>query len=54
MPSLGRRHYGHIISSASRLAGRVVEAAIVKTVTDKPVGVTHWSSRDLAKATWMS
>jgi transposase len=31
-----------------------IEAAIVKTLTDKPVGSTHWSTRDLAKATGMS
>jgi transposase len=31
-----------------------IEAAIVKTLTDKPAGATHWSTRDLAKATGMS
>jgi transposase len=31
-----------------------IEAAVVKTLTEKPVGATHWSSRDLAKATGMS
>jgi transposase len=31
-----------------------IEALVVKTLTDKPVGATHWSSRDMAKATGMS
>jgi transposase len=31
-----------------------VEALIVKTLTEKPKDATHWSSRDMAKATGMS
>ncbi len=31
-----------------------VEAVVVKTLTEKPVGATHWSTRDLAKALGMS
>jgi len=31
-----------------------VEALIVKTLTEKPKGATHWSTRDMAKATGMS
>lgn len=31
-----------------------VEALIVKTLTEKPTNATHWSSRDMAKATGMS
>jgi transposase len=31
-----------------------VEALIVKTLTEKPKGGTHWSTRDMAKATGMS
>jgi transposase len=31
-----------------------IEALVVKTLTDKPVGAAHWSSRDMAKATGMS
>src|SRR3954453_23350423 len=31
-----------------------VEAVVVKTLTQKPVGATHWSTRAMAKATGMS
>jgi transposase len=31
-----------------------IEALVVKTLTDKPKGATHWSTRDMAKATGMS
>jgi transposase len=31
-----------------------IEALVVKTLTDRPVDATHWSSRDMAKATGMS
>jgi len=31
-----------------------VEALVVKTLTEKPKGATHWSTRDMAKATGMS
>jgi transposase len=31
-----------------------VEAVIVKTLEDKPVGATHWSTRSMARATGMS
>jgi len=31
-----------------------VERVVVKTLTDKPRDATHWSSRDMAKATGMS
>jgi transposase len=31
-----------------------IEALIVKTLTEKPKNATHWSSRDMAKATGMS
>ena len=31
-----------------------IEAIVVKTLTDKPKGSTHWSTRDMAKATGMS
>ncbi len=31
-----------------------IEALVVKTLTEKPRGATHWSSRDMAKATGMS
>ena len=31
-----------------------IEAVVVKTLTEKPVAATHWSSRDMAKATGMS
>ncbi len=31
-----------------------IEALVVKTLTDKPKGATHWSSRDMARATGMS
>jgi transposase len=31
-----------------------IEALVVKTLTEKPRGSTHWSSRDMAKATGMS
>lgn len=31
-----------------------IEALIVKTLTEKPKGATHWSSRDMARATGMS
>ncbi len=30
------------------------KAVVVKTLTEKPVAATHWSSRDMAKATGMS
>ncbi len=31
-----------------------IEAVVVKTLTEKPKDATHWSSRDMAKATGMS
>jgi transposase len=31
-----------------------IEALIVKTLTEKPKGSTHWSTRDMAKVTGMS
>jgi transposase len=31
-----------------------IEALIVKTLTEKPRDATHWSTRDMAKATGMS
>jgi transposase len=31
-----------------------IEAVVVKTLTEKPTDATHWSSRDMAKATGMS
>ena len=31
-----------------------IEALVVKTLTEKPRGATHWSSRDMARATGMS
>jgi transposase len=31
-----------------------IEALVVKTLTEKPKNATHWSSRDMAKATGMS
>lgn len=31
-----------------------IEALVVKTLTEKPTGATHWSTRDMAKATGMS
>jgi len=31
-----------------------IEAFVVKTLTDKPKDATHWSTRDMAKATGMS
>jgi transcriptional regulator with XRE-family HTH domain len=31
-----------------------VEALFVRTLTEKPTNATHWSSRDMAKATGMS
>jgi len=31
-----------------------VEAVVVKTLEDKPIDATHWSTRDLAKVTGMS
>jgi transposase len=31
-----------------------VEAVVVRTLTDKPVGATHWSTRGLAKSLGMS
>lgn len=31
-----------------------IEALVVKTLTDKPKDATHWSTRDMAKATGMS
>lgn len=32
-----------------RMSDDDVEAVVVKTLTEKPKGATHWSSRDLAK-----
>jgi transposase len=31
-----------------------IEALVVKTLTEKPKGATHWSTRDMARATGMS
>jgi transposase len=31
-----------------------IEALVVKTLTEKPTNATHWSTRDMAKATGMS
>jgi transposase len=39
---------------ARTITDRQVEEVIVKTLEDKPVDATHWSSRSMAKATGMS
>ncbi len=39
---------------ARTITDRQVEDVIVKTLEDKPVDATHWSSRSMAKATGMS
>jgi transposase len=37
-----------------RISDEVVERAITKTLEEKPVGATHWSTRSLAKATGLT
>jgi transposase len=39
---------------ARTITDRQVEEVIVKTLEEKPVDATHWSSRSMAKATGMS